>query len=308
MFPYAQAYNQVPAHQIRLSSGRVTYRRTGTGPPLLLLHGWGGSSRHWYLTMEGLADIRTVYALDLPGYGQSPPLAEPSSAERLAECVIEFADALGIEQFDLNGHSFGAAVATYVAAYYPERVRQMVISCFGMFGSEAGQALLNLVYLQTYVPLQLWHPWLGFLQPWQTLWQLAMVSSGLTTPLVPWSAARPFFFQMPNDIALLQEGFSEFILMDQRTSLENTMSLGNPSLRAAMEMINAPTLLLGGRQDFIVLPEYIESAARIIPTCRTAWLDQCGHVPMIERPHEYQRILHEFLTEEHNTTQKNLAA
>jgi pimeloyl-ACP methyl ester carboxylesterase len=246
------------------------------------------------MTMEDLADIRTVYAIDLPGYGKSPPLAEPTSAERLAECVIEFADKLQIEQFDLNGHSFGAAVAVYMAARYPERIQQMVLSSFGMFGTELMQLWVNQVYMLTYMPLQFWHPWLGFLQPWMTTWQLSMLAAG-NAPIVPWSMARPFFFHMPADPVLIQEGYNEFMLMDPRTSLENTMSLGNPLLRVSMEQIQAPTLLVAGRQDMIVPSPYIEAAAKIIPNCRTAWIDQCGHIPMIEQRAAYQRALHAFL-------------
>jgi pimeloyl-ACP methyl ester carboxylesterase len=273
---------------------------------MLLLHGWGGSSRHWHWTMQGLADIRTIYAPDLPGYGDSPPLPGPTSAERLAECVIEFADKLHIEQFDVNGHSFGAAVAAYIAARYPERVRQVVISSFGMF-SDMEQLVMNYIYLQTYLPLYFGHTWLGLWQPWMTAWQLAMLWAG-SAPGVSWSIARPFFFQMPADLQLVREGYNEFMLMDPRTSLENTFSLGNPALRTALTQIQAPTLLVGGRQDMIVSPDHIANAARIIPNCHTAWVDDCGHVPMIEQPLAYQTVLHEFLTLPTQRTAGPLAA
>jgi pimeloyl-ACP methyl ester carboxylesterase len=290
-----QGFPQTPTNKIRLSSGPVVYRTIGKGPPMLLVHGWGGSSRHWHMTMAGLADIRTIYALDLPGHGQSPPLNEPTSAERMAELVIEFADNVGVERFDLNGHSFGAAVAIYIAARYPERVQQVVLSCFGTYANEFEHLLVNMIYYQTYLPMLASHYWLGLLQPWQSLWQLWLTSLN-STVAVPWTVARPFFYEMPDDLVMIQEGYSEFMLMDPRTSLENTLSLGNPALRAAMAQIQAPTLLVGGQQDMIVPPEHLERAAEIIPTCHSELVEQCGHVPMIEQPEAYQRILHTFLT------------
>ncbi len=289
-----EAFTESPTQRVRLSTGPINFRRIGSGPPMLLVHGWGGSSRHWYMTMADLADSRTIYALDLPGHGHSPPLAVPSSAERLSDVLLEFADTMEIDQFDLNGHSFGAAVAVYMAARYPQRVKRMIISSFGAPSSEMEQWFINQLYFLSYLPLQAMHPWLGLLQPWQTAAQLTMVGAGFW-PLVPWTAAWPYFYKMPQDMQMIQEGFMEFVLMDPRTSLENTMSLGNPSLRTAMTQLQAPTLLVGGRQDMTVLPLYVESAARLIPNSRIAWIDGCGHVPMIEQPDTYKHILHDFL-------------
>ncbi|MEI7771260.1 MAG: alpha/beta fold hydrolase, partial [Chloroflexales bacterium] len=63
----------IPSPQyIDLPTGRLAYRAGGDGPPLLLIHGWGGSSRHWLGAFVTLAEDHTVYAIDLPGYGESP--------------------------------------------------------------------------------------------------------------------------------------------------------------------------------------------------------------------------------------------
>lgn len=292
--PYERA---VPAQRVRLRSGEVAYRRAGSGPPLLLLHGWGGSSNHWQTTLQDLATIRTVYALDLPGYGESPPLVETSTAERLAQCVIDFAEAMQLDRFDINGHSMGGAVAIYVAARHPEQVQRLIVSCYGTFTSFCEEWTMAQLYVQLSLAMHFWNPWLVLATPWQRLGQLWMQQAGYV-PGVPWVVARPFFYQMPMDGQLLHDGYQEFVSMDQRTSMESVISLGNPALRAAMEQVRAPTLLVGARQDMVVNPERIEQAARIIPHCRVAWIDDCGHVPIIEQPFLYHHVLHAFLEEE----------
>ena len=59
----------------------------------------------------------------MPGFGETAALTEPTTIARLAAVVIEFADALGLEYFDLNTHSFGATVGIYIAAHWPDRVK-----------------------------------------------------------------------------------------------------------------------------------------------------------------------------------------
>jgi pimeloyl-ACP methyl ester carboxylesterase len=289
--------NLAAPQRITLSSGPLAYRKGGSGPPLILVHGWGGSSRHWFTTLAHFAELRTIYAMDLPGHGESPPLAEVTSAERIAELIIEFADAMQLDTFDVNGHSFGAAVAVYLAARYPQRVRRLIISSFGVFDTPLERMAMGQMYIPLTMAVHLWHPWLALWKPWQMYWQLWMVGAGYN-PLVPWMISRAFFFAMPADIELIQEGYNEFMLMDQRTSLENTISLGNPALHDALKQISAPTLLIAGRQDMIVLAETVQAAARLVPHCRVEWVEWCGHVPMIEQPDTYHHAVDGFLNEQ----------
>lgn len=286
---------QIPADQsLRCGNDPLYYRQLGQGFPLINVHGWGGSSRYWYLPMRGLADQRTSYALDLPGFGKSPARFTPGGVERMAKLVIEFADAMGLEQFDLNGHSFGGGVAVLVAAHHPERVRRLVLTCYGILPSELEQLAAELIYLQTFPVLEFWHPWLGLWQPLERFWQFWLGSAGYM-PTVPRFVSSPFFYNLPMDDDMLRLGYTEFLYMDQRTSLESVISLGTPRLRAALPDIQAPTLLIGTRQDMVVLPQRVERTAALIPNSRLHWVDECGHVPMIEQSAEYVRVLRKFL-------------
>lgn len=300
----------VPSQRVRLSTGAVTYRVSGEGPPLILLHGWGGSSRHWYLMMRDLEASFTTYALDLPGHGESPPLRDVTSAASLARVVLEFADRMRLQHFALVGHSFGGAVAVHLAAQHPDRVTKLILTSFGRIGLGASELVNQVIYHKTAPFLELLHPWWSFTKPWQTALQLWLVVAGANLTL-PYTLARPFFFGMPRDSQVLLEGYNDLVQMDWRTSLENSLSLGNPALREAMETLTVPVLLLSGHQDQVMLPAFVQSAAETIPGSTLRWIEYCGHVPMIEQPHVYAHEVKQFLLHEaaaHGDTSRQYAA
>ena len=92
---------------------RLGVDRTGSGPPLVLLHPLGADRRVWRPVTERLAAEREVLAVDLPGFGDSPPLDGPGAPTpaALAEAVAAGLAALGIEDFDVAGNSLGGWVA-----------------------------------------------------------------------------------------------------------------------------------------------------------------------------------------------------
>jgi pyruvate dehydrogenase E2 component (dihydrolipoamide acetyltransferase) len=106
-----------PGHEfLDLPEGRIRYVRRGSGPQnVILIHGFGGDLDNWLFNIDALAEGATVYALDLPGHGQSSKtLADPTTAG-LAKTLLAFADALGIDRAHLVGHSLGGAIAIEAA-------------------------------------------------------------------------------------------------------------------------------------------------------------------------------------------------
>lgn len=284
---------------VMLSHGTIFYRHAGEGPPLILIHGWGGSSRYWQYTMEHFASVRCVYAPDIPGYGQSPPLGGEASSERLAEIVIEFADTLGIEQVDLVAHSFGGSIAAHLAARWPERVRRLVLTCFSTYRNESERYLVNHMLRQMGMSVAMWQPWMALWHPWMGLWQswmsLWMPPLSGKPPSIYRTIAWRFFYDVPDDETLLRESFSDFLRMNQRTSLDSITSAVSPTITSALQSIAVPTLLIAARQDMIMPPSGVSVVAEHIPNCRLVWIDECGHMPMIEHPETYHELVQRFL-------------
>jgi len=118
-----------PGHEfLDLPEGRIRYARRGSGPQnVILIHGFGGDLDNWLFNIDALAEGATVYALDLPGHGQSgKALADPTPAG-LAKTLLAFAAALGIEQPHLVGHSLGGAIAIEAARQGGGKVRSLTL-------------------------------------------------------------------------------------------------------------------------------------------------------------------------------------
>ncbi|MGI8429873.1 MAG: alpha/beta fold hydrolase [Solirubrobacteraceae bacterium] len=89
----------------------LAYDRVGHGPPLVLLHSLGADRRVWDPILEPLAQDREVLAVDLPGFGESPPLSHTPTPSALAHAVAEFLAGLGLSRPHVAGNSLGGWVA-----------------------------------------------------------------------------------------------------------------------------------------------------------------------------------------------------
>lgn len=255
----------------------VVYRRAGSGPTVLLLHGWGGSSAYWAATMTALADGYTLIAPDMPGFGASPPLGETTDVPRLIAWLEAFTTTLALDRFALNGHSFASGLAAHFATRNPHQVTKLILTSFSTFRNEAERKLVDSVH-------HVMALWMALRRPWMAQRRMFYRAVG-----------GRFFYKIPSDDAVLQAAFSDFLKMDKRTALETARSAGNPTITAALQGIQAPTLLIGARQDRIMPPVGTPVAAKLIPNAELQWIEQCGHLPMIERPAEYQRLVRTFL-------------
>jgi 2-hydroxy-6-oxonona-2,4-dienedioate hydrolase len=108
--------------------GALVWRAWGNGPPVLLLHGGHGGWSHWIRNIDALAAGRTVWALDLPGLGESA--LPPREDHEAISGVI----AAGLRQLigpdlpiDIVGFSFGGVTAAHLAAFHPELVRRLIL-------------------------------------------------------------------------------------------------------------------------------------------------------------------------------------
>ena len=114
-----------------------------SGDPVVLVHGFGGDKNSWLFVQQPLAEERTVHALDLPGHGASAKDVGDGTLTMLAETVVGFFDALGIERAHLVGHSLGGAVSAAVAKAAPGRVASLTLLAPAGYTPEADAEYLR---------------------------------------------------------------------------------------------------------------------------------------------------------------------
>jgi len=115
------------ARRVDVGGYELAVEDHGSGPPLVLLHGFPLAMAIWDPIRPGLAEVARVVTPDLRGFGASDKPTGDYSMEALAEDVVRLADALGLERFLLGGHSMGGYVALRVAAAHRDRVAGLVL-------------------------------------------------------------------------------------------------------------------------------------------------------------------------------------
>jgi pimeloyl-ACP methyl ester carboxylesterase len=283
-----------PVQRIALPCGPVAYRQAGTGIPLVLIHGWRGSSRYWQGTMDTFSAIRRTYALDLPGHGETPARRAPIDIESLAAMTLDLADRWGLERFDLAGHSFGGAVAIAIAARWPERVRRLAVASLGTVRNGLEQLVLGQAHAHMSQCLRLSRPSLDLGRPLHRLVQPLIDRIG-ADPSVSRAIAGAFVHHLPDDPDLVREGVLEFLRADPLSALEVAIAAGSPALLQALPKVTAPTLLICGDGDRIMPVSAAAALAARLPDARLETIPRCGHLPMIEHPKAYHRLLRDFL-------------
>jgi pimeloyl-ACP methyl ester carboxylesterase len=271
----------VQSLSIRLKGKDVFYLQAGSGPTLLLVHGLLGYSFSWRYTVPALAEIATVYALDLPGAGYSEPTADMDCCFRAcAERVLRFMDALGVNDVDLLGTSHGGAVAMMVASLSPERVRRLILVDPVNPWSAHGQ-VLSVVLSNFFVA-----PIFGELMPKMPVLQ------------------RFYFRRLFGDTRRIKpgalEGYMKPLLrpgaLEYGLKILRSWNRDLKELESALPRISAiPTLLIWGSLDAAVDPASAPKLEAKFHNCRLMMLEGIGHLPYEEAPEEFNQVVREFL-------------
>lgn len=122
----------------------IHYEALGRGKPLIFIHGWLGSWRYWWPSMQALSSHYRTFALDLWGFGDSSKATDQYSLSHYVALLEAFVDRLGmVEPVVIVGHGLGAAVALRYAAMYPEAVARLAAVALPVTGEELNSRILQ---------------------------------------------------------------------------------------------------------------------------------------------------------------------
>ncbi|NIV10975.1 MAG: alpha/beta fold hydrolase, partial [Aliifodinibius sp.] len=108
---------------------RLFYRKKGTGPPLIIIHGLLGSSDNWLTLSKAFAKDFSVYMIDLRNHGRSPH-GEEFTVNAMMEDLLEFMKDKQLDSAVILGHSLGGWIAMNFAVRYPEKVNKLIVEDF----------------------------------------------------------------------------------------------------------------------------------------------------------------------------------
>lgn len=106
---------------------RFRYKIAGTGDQVILLHGWGGSTKSFESVFQRLIQFHEVFTLDLPGHGMSDLPPKPWGVSEYSEFLRNVMDKFNLRKPHFIAHSFGGRIAIYLAAHFPQRVNRLIL-------------------------------------------------------------------------------------------------------------------------------------------------------------------------------------
>lgn len=253
---------------------RVAVEDQGEGPPVVCVHGLGGSSNTWTPMMSGLARHR-VLRIDLPGSAMSSRVEGALSIERFVAAVAQVCDRLGVRQADWLGHSLGTIVCQHLAVKHPALVRSLAL--FGPLMAPPDPARLALRERAQKARRD-------GLKGMHAI-ALQMVQASLSADTRQ---------RQPLAVSFVRDG----LMRCDSEAYARTCEALAEAQPAAVERIAAPVLLVTGDEDAVAPPQAVRAMAdrlRGARSARTVVLQRCGHWTPVEQAQACLVQWHEFV-------------
>jgi pimeloyl-ACP methyl ester carboxylesterase len=287
----------MPSLEILDVRGPVHYADYGgDGPPMVLVHGLGGSHLNWLHVAPRLAQQHRVLAVDLAGFGLTPPAGRKATVQANQRLLDDFISAVSPENpVTLIGNSMGGLVSIMQAADHPASVSALVLVNPALPLADAGA--VNVFTMQRlFIPLI---PGVGEAalsryyakvdpekQLQQTLAAVAADPSSLPT------GGRELNLEMIRLRKEMEWAVPSFLQASR--SIAGVL-VRRGQFRKTLAAVECPVLLIHGAEDVIVSPASAEWAKQQRPDWRLELLAGVGHVPQLEAPELFGDLVEDFL-------------
>ena len=249
----------------------VAFEVDGEGPPVVCIHGLGGTSNTWTPVLRAMRH-HTVVRIDLPGSARSSAGTDGLSIERMVDTVIAVCKHLNIAGAHFVGHSMGSIVCQHVAVRQPSLVKAMAL--FGPLVCPPEAARPNIR---------------ARAQKARSGGTVAMQE--IADAIVQGATSASTRESAPVAVALVRESLMRQDAQGYARSCEALAAAQS----AALEDITVPVMLVTGDEDGVAPPSTVRDMARRLPNARVEVFNRCGHWTTFERPTECAHQLEEFL-------------
>jgi len=280
---YIDLLQRHTVHTTTINGHTLTYLDEGQGPPLILIHGFGGSMWQWEHQQEALAEHHRVITIDMLGSGLSDKPETDYSPTFILKTFTEFMDTLGIPQATLIGNSLGAGVAIGMALTHPERVSTLVL--VDGFPANVVDSIASPSYkrfVHTRPPLWLARLGMWLAGRWATTRILTEIiyDPKLITPVVIERS-----YQNRKASGFLPPLYSQ---IEQIPEWEKRFA---PQLGD----ITQPTLIIWGEHDRVFPTTVGQTMHKTIPHSTFLEVPHSGHIPQWEQPQVVNQAILKFL-------------
>jgi pimeloyl-ACP methyl ester carboxylesterase len=271
--------------RVAVPGGILAYTAAGSGDPLLLIHGLGGSRRTWRHIIEPLAATHRVIAPDLPGHGDSDAPAGDYSLGAHAAALRDLLVALGHPSATVAGHSLGGGVGMQFAYQFPERTSRLILISSGGLGPELTPILRAATLPGASAVVA----------------ALAQLPRGLTHRLLPIVSMLPGLVAR-QDARPITEELRGLADARQRQAFVRTargvIDWRGQTVSAARQLGllgNLPVLIAWGSEDKTIPPHHHRAVARQLPDPHLVEIAGAGHYLHETAPAELLPAVHAFL-------------
>ena len=262
-------------HEVRVDDHRWVYLAGGEGEAIVFVHGFGADKDSWATFPFGLSVSYRLIVPDLPGFGESSQVGSarydiPSQVNRLND----FVETIGLDSFHVLGSSMGGYISAYYASEYPEKVKSLV--------------LIDAAGVNSRIPSDAWRLYKEEgknVLLYKTAEQFDELMSLLfqRPPWIPGQLRAYLLRRRARDY-----DFHEKIVKD----LSNG---GMDLLESRLHKVRAKTLIVWGANDRITHVSSVEKFESGIKNTRIVTIENCGHMPFLEKPKETKAAYREFL-------------
>ncbi len=272
---------------VKLKDGDLAYVKEGKGKNILVfVHGLSSNADAWYRNIEELKKDYTCYAIDLPGYGKSYKKAPAFTPTYFAEVIKEFSEKMKLRKFTLVGHSMGGQTSLKFASLYSEKVKNLVlIAPAGIeeFTEMEGKTMLMVTTKEGVM---------------NTSDEQIDKNYLINFHKMPKEAASMIADRKAIKKSSDFEAHAEAIVASVKGMLDDKVI-------DVLPKIKKPTLLIFGKNDFLIPNRYFhpamtiddvaEKAKKSLCKSETVMIDEAGHFLMFEKPSEVNQAIRAFL-------------